>query len=80
MALNPDKARSWIAVIWPTLVQGGPALSLVLLLLGAFQVYYLLGVIATVQANNRTLVERLLEAKDTHRAELLRYVRCQAEP
>jgi hypothetical protein len=79
VALSPDSAKGWLRVVWPALVQGGPALSLVLLLLGAFQVYYLLGVIHTVQVNNKALVERLLKAQDDHRAELLRYVHCQRD-
>jgi hypothetical protein len=80
MPPSPEQARGWIATFYPLLVQGGPVVSLVLLLLGGFQIWYLMGVIATVQTNNRTLVERLLTAQDTHRAELLRYVHCQREP
>jgi hypothetical protein len=79
VALSPESAKGWLALLWPLLLQGGPVVSLVLLLLGAFQIWYLLGAISRVQDNNRMLVERLLKAQDDHRAELLRYVHCQRD-
>lgn len=81
MALpSPERAKGWLAMAWPLLVQGGPVVSLLLLLIGTSLIWLLLGALERSVVRNQVLTERLLTLQDTHRAELLRYVHCQREP
>ena len=66
--MTPETAKGWLSTIYPILVQAGPALSLMLLLLGAVQVWYLLGQVSRTQDMNARLYGELMAAKDKHLA------------
>lgn len=80
MLPSPEQSRKWLGLIWPMLVQGGPAVSLLLLLLGAVQVWYLLGALSRAQGINRELLDRYL-ACHTQQVELaLKVAHCPPPP
>lgn len=80
MPPTPERAQGWLSLLYPLMQQGGPILTLFVLLFGAGTIYYLLGALERSVGRNHVLVERLLTQQAEHRAELLRYVHCQPQP
>ena len=50
----------WLGIALPLLREGGPVVSLALIVLGAAMIYFLLGEFRAQQQTTRELVERLL--------------------
>lgn len=80
MPPSPERAQRWLTLIWPMLVQGGPVVSLVLLLLGAVQVWYLLGALSRAQGINRELLDRYLACHAQQVELALKVAHCPPQP
>jgi hypothetical protein len=58
--IDPERASGWLGVAMPLIREGGPVVTLVVMLLGALVIWWLLGALGRAQMTNRELVERLL--------------------
>jgi len=66
--MEPERARGWLNTILPVLREGGPVVSLVLLLIGSVSIWWLLGTYERARNINQQLYERLLTCTKEHAA------------
>ena len=71
--MQPERAKSWLALVWPILQQGSAPLALLLLLLGGVQVWYLLGLVTHSQ---ETAVRLFTALQESHKQHIELALRC----
>ena len=64
--MQPERARGWLNTILPVLREGGPIVSLVLLLIGGLSIWWLLGTYERARIINQQLYERLIVCTKEH--------------
>jgi hypothetical protein len=62
--MQPERARGWLSIILPVLREGGPIVSLTLLLMGTIVVWWLIGALNRSQEISRTFYEKLITCLD----------------
>lgn len=58
--ITPERTQGWLSVAMPLIREGGPVVTLVVMVLGALVIWWLLAALGRAQMTNRELVERLL--------------------
>lgn len=62
--MQPERARGWLDTILPLLREGGPIVSLVLLLLGGVTIWWLMHALDRSQTISLTLYNKLITCFD----------------
>jgi hypothetical protein len=74
----PGRAKGYLAMVMPLLIQGGPIVSLVLLVLGGVTLWYMNGHIQHQYAGNKELLLLLLAEKERRVELALRVGQCES--
>jgi len=77
MAPTPETSSKWLGVLLPVLREGGPIVSLVLLILGGCTVYWLTHALTKSQERSMLLHEKLLTC---YQAQVQLAKTCQPSP
>jgi hypothetical protein len=62
--MQPERTRNWLSIVLPILREGGPIVSLRLLLIGTITVWWLIGALNRSQEISRVFYEKLITCLD----------------